>query len=144
MILGIVEPVDAPLRALLRRAVVETARAGGLRRRRRPALHAGVPGGTSMMFEPADTEDLDLALRADVVEAMLRRLGHTPAPPLVRLTRTGPPAPEDADLAWLAAARVAAAELELALRFVVVGPRWWTDPVTGVGQRWTRTPRTRR
>jgi len=142
MSVGIVEPVPDPLRLLLRRAVLDLAR-NERRRRFPPVLHVGVPGGPRATFEPRD-EPLDHALRVDIVEAMVRRLGWTPRPVLVWLARPGPLDLEDADLAWLAATRTAAAELRIALRFVTVCRRAWVDPVTGVGRSWPRSPRVRR
>jgi hypothetical protein len=143
MSVGIDEPVPSQLRALLRRAVLDLAE----RERRRvfpPALHVGVPGGTLATFDQADGEPLDLTLRVDVVEAMIRSLGRTPAPPLVWLSRPGPLDTQDVDLCWLAASAAAAAELDLELRMVVVDRHGWRDPRTGVGHRWTHLRRVRR
>jgi hypothetical protein len=139
---GIGEPVPVPLQRLLRRAVVDLARAE--RRRQFPAaLHAGVPGGSRVTFSPAD-DAADHALRVDVVEAMLRRLARTLGPPLVWLARPGPLRGEDADLQWHAAVRAAAAELRCPARFVTVCRTAWLDPATGVGREWHRAPRVRR
>jgi len=141
MSLAIVEPVPEPLQVMLRRAVLDHA-AGEHRRHYPPALHVGIPGGTVARFETGDDE-LDQALRVDVVEAMVRRVGRLPGPPMVWLTRPGPLLSEDADVAWLAATRTAAAELGLAPHYVVVNRREWADPVTGVRRVWQRPPRTR-
>jgi hypothetical protein len=142
MSVGIVEPVDEPLGGLLRRAVLELA---GAERRRSfpPVLHVGVPGGPSTTFEASYAEPLDLALRVDTLEAMLRRLGPTPVPPLVWLTRPGPLDTQDVDLRWLSASATAAAELDVGLRMVVVDRRGWRDPRTLVGREWTRLRATR-
>ena len=140
MSVGIVEPVDEPLRGLLRGAVLELA-GSETRRVFPPALHVGVPGGTSTTFDPADGGSLDLSLRVDIVEAMVRRLGRTPAPPLVWLTRPGPLDTQDVDLRWLAATAAAATELGLDLRMIVVHRRGWRDPRTLVGREWTRLRR---
>ena len=141
MVVGIVEPVPTPLQRLLRRAVVDLAHAE--RRRHFPAaVHAGVPGGSQATFTPAH-EATDHALRVDVVEAMLRRLGRTLGPPLVWLSRPGPLGREDADLHWHAAVRTAATELQRPTRFVTVCRTAWVDPVTGAGREWHRAPRIR-
>lgn len=142
LVVGIAEPVPVPLQRLLRRAVLELARSER-RRHFPPALHAGVPGGALATFAPAD-EATDLALRVDVVEALLRRLGRPFGPPLVWLTRPGPLRVEDADLQWHAAVRTAAAELRCHARFVTVCRTAWSDPVTGAGREWHRAPRIRR
>jgi hypothetical protein len=142
MSLAIVEPVPEPLQVLLRRAVLDHA-AGEHRRHYPPALHVGVPGGTIARFVTGE-DGLDQALRVDVVEAMVRRLGRRLlGPPIVWLTRPGPLLSEDADVAWLAATQTAAAELGLAPHYVVVNRRAWADPVTGVTRVWQRPPRTR-
>jgi hypothetical protein len=141
MSVGIVEPVPDPLQRLLRRAVLDLARSER-RRRFPPVLQVGVPGGSLVRFAPGD-ESLDHALRVDVVEAMVRRSERTPGPSLAWLTRPGPLDPEDADLVWLAATRTAAAELDIALRLVIVSRRAWKDPVSGVGREWPRSPRIR-
>jgi hypothetical protein len=145
MTVGIVEPVPEPLRRALRRAVVELARSER-RRSFPPVVHTGVPGGTCASFA-AGEERLDHALRVDVLEALLgrvRRADRLPDPPLVWLTRPAPIQTEDADLAWLAAARTASAELGRPLRFVTVGRTAWLDPVSGVGRSWPRPPRSPR
>ena len=142
MTVAVVEPVPEPLRRLLRRAVLDL---GTAERRRRfpPALHVGVPGGTRRSFAP-DDEQLDHALRVDVIEAMIRGLGRTPGPSLVWLTRPEPLLlTEDDDLAWLAATRAASGELRTSTRFVVVCRRAWVDPASGVGRTWPRRPRQR-
>lgn len=142
MSVAVVEPVPKPLERLLRRAVLDLAR-GERRRRFPPALHVGVPGGTTRTFAPGD-EPLDHALRVDVVEALVRSLGRSPGPQLIWLTRPGSLPLEDADLAWLAAIRTASGELGLALRFVVVCRQAWMDPASGVVRTWQRSPRSRK
>lgn len=144
MDVGIVEPVPGRLQTLLRRAVLDLTAAERRRRSFPPALQVGIPGGSVVRFEPQPDEPDDLALRVDVVQAMVRRLGRRPTRPLVWLARADPVhPPEDTDLGWLSATRAAAGELGLALPFVVVGRRAWVDPVTGVGREWQRPPRTR-
>ena len=65
-------------------------------------------------------------------------MGRGPEPSLVWLTRPGPLEIQDLDLHWLAAAAVAAGELGVGLRMVVVNRRSWRDPRTGVGREWKR------
>ena len=137
MTVPIAEPVPEPLGSRLRAAVRDHA----WRERRRvypPALHVGVPGGTTATFRPADDADLDPALRVDVVEAMVRRVRRAPGPPVVWLSRPGPLDTQDVDLRWLAATAAAARELGLDLPMVVVDRRGWRDPRTGAGRTWTR------
>jgi len=141
MSVAVLEPVPRPLQRLLRRAVLGLA--GERRRRFPPALHVGVPGGSSRTFEPGD-ESLDHALRVDVVEALVRSLSRSPGLPLVWLTRPGPLRLEDADLDWLAAIRTASGELDVSLRFFVVCRQAWVDPISGVGRSWQRPPRHRK
>ena len=90
---GIQEPLSRPLHAVLRRAVADHA----ARERRRvhpPLLHVGWPGGPEDVFVAGPDEELDHALRCDVVAALLhtsRR--HAPvagAVPMLWLTRPGP------------------------------------------------------
>ena len=141
MSVAVLEPVPRPLQRLLRRAVLDLA--GERRRRFPPALHLGVPGGSTRTFEPGE-EPLDHALRVDVVEALVRSLGRSPGPPLVWLTRPGPLETQDADLHWLAATVTASHELGVALPFVLVCRQAWVDPLSGVGRTWQRPPRDRK
>jgi hypothetical protein len=130
------EPVDRALLALLRHAVVDFS--GSERRRVFPAaVHVGVPGGAVAVL-PLGEQRLDHTLRTDALEAMVRRTRRPGPPPVVWLTRCGPRDVRDVDLAWLAAARTAAAELGQALPMVVVQRRSWRDPETGVGREWAR------
>ena len=140
MSVAIVEPVPEALLRLLRRAVLDHAAAES-RRLYRPVLHVGVPGGSEATFEPREDEPDDQALRVDVVEAMVRRVGRLPGAPLVWLTRPGPLTTQDLDLHWLAASAAAADELRTELRMVVVDRRSWRDPRTGVGRQWQRLRR---
>jgi len=134
---AITEPVDRRLLALLRRAVLEYSTAER-RRVHPPVVHVGVPGGVTSSLALGD-QRLDHALRTDVLEAMVRHAGTTaPASTLVWLSRCGPREVRDVDLAWLAAARAAGAELGRALPMVVVTRRSWTDPSTGVHRDWLR------
>jgi hypothetical protein len=137
MSVAIVEPVPEPLQLLLRRAVLDHATGEG--RRHYPAvLHVGVPGGPEASFRAEDDDPVDHALRVDVVEAMVRSVDRVAGPTLVWLTRPGPLDTQDLDLHWLAASAVAAGELRIALRMVVVDRRSWRDPRSGVGREWHR------
>ena len=137
MTVGIVEPVPDALHLLLRRAVLDLVE-GERRRQFPPVLHLGRPGGPAATFEPDRGEAADQALRVDVVEALVRRVGRGLDPPLVWLTRPGALDIQDLDLHWLAAAAAASAELGVGLRMVVVNRRSWRDPRTGVGREWRR------
>lgn len=140
MSVAIHEPVPDPLQGVLRRAVLDHASSES-RRHYAPALHVGVPGGTTASFETSPDDPDDQALRVDVVEAMVRRVGRLPGTPLVWLTRPGPLAVQDLDLHWLSASAAAAEELGIGLRMVVVDRRSWRDPRTGVGREWQRLRR---
>ncbi len=132
---GLREPVDRLVQQLLRRAVLDHA----LLEQRKvysPALHVGVPGGRSRRFELE--EELDHAVRVDVVEAMLRPAVEKGVVPLIWLTRRGDTAPHEVDGRWSAAVHAAGGELGLALGLVVVTRRSWHDPRTGVSRTWKR------
>ncbi|MDO9456036.1 hypothetical protein [Nocardioides sp.] len=149
---GLTEPVDRRVLALLRRAVLEHAVAEQ-RRVFPPAVHVGVPGSSTASLTLGDQlgdRRLDHALRTDAIEAMVRRTRGSAGPgtadpqPLVWLTRAGSLEVRDVDLAWLRAARSAAAELHVALPMVVVNRRGWLDPATGVGRDWKARVRSAR
>jgi hypothetical protein len=140
MSVAIVEPVPEPLQGLLRRAVLDHA-SNESRRLFPPVLHVGVPGGTTACLEIDADEPDDQAVRIDVVESMVRRVGRVPGTPLVWLARPGPLTVQDLDLHWLAASAAAAGELRVGLRMVVVDRRSWRDPRTGVGREWQRLRR---
>ncbi|CAI9412954.1 hypothetical protein [Nocardioides sp. T2.26MG-1] len=138
---GIHEPVDRAAALVLRRAVLDHVRVE--RRRWFPArLHVGAPGGAEEVFatDPDDPdEDLDHALRADVVAALIQRARQRGgAVPMLWLTRPGPLELQDVDAAWLSAARTAAAEAGIGLTLVVVTRRGWVDPRSGVRREWKR------
>lgn len=135
---GIEEPVVPALGRVLRRAVVEHARAEE-RRIFRPVLHVGFPGGEQRTLEIAVDWPLDQTLRVEMIEAITRRHLDQGRVPLLWLTRAEE---EDAttgeDLAWSAAVHAAGAELAVTLDLVVVTRRSWRDPRTGVGRAWQR------
>jgi len=138
---GIQEPLSRPLHTVLRRAVADHA--ARERRRVHPALlHVGWPGGPEDVFVAGADEDLDHALRTDIVAALLhtsrRHAPVTGAVPMLWLTRPGPLEVGDLDLAWLAAARSASAEAAVDLMLVVVTRRGWFDPRTDVRREWKR------
>ena len=132
---GIREPVDRAVLRLLRQAVLDHAR-DEHRKVFAPVLHVGVPGVRSRRFESDGA--LDLALRVDVVEAMLRPDVRRSVVPLVWLTRRGDLEPNDEDGAWSAAVAAAGGELGMALGLVVVTRHSWHDPRTGVLRTWKR------
>ncbi|QCW50506.1 hypothetical protein FE634_08935 [Nocardioides dongxiaopingii] len=135
---AILEPVPRDLREQLRRAVVHQV-LHEPRRAYPPSVHVGVPGAVSTAVElDRRVGRLDHALRTDVLEAMLRAVERPGTAPVVWLARCGPVQALDVDLAWLAAARGAAAELDRPLPMVVVTRRSWRDPSTGVGRSWSR------
>ncbi len=138
----ITEPVPRSLEVLLRRAVLDHKLAE-TRRRFPPVVHVGVPGLVARSYEEEPRVAHDLALRTDIVSALVRRTRRPGPSPLVWLARPGSLAVHDADLAWLAAAHAAGGELGLALPMVVVDRRGWHDPRTGVGRTWRRLRETR-
>ncbi|WP_300676968.1 hypothetical protein [Nocardioides sp.] len=140
---GLTEPVSRPLQRLLRVAVA--THIAGLRGRRRtaPRLWVGLPRGP-LLSRTADTDQTDHTLRTEIVAQMAGRIAPATQPwtPLVWLTRPGEVDPvEDLELAWLAAAGAAYAELDLRLVFVTVGRHGWRDPRTGTARQWDRIRR---
>lgn len=142
---GVTEPVPRPLARLLREAVLDHATVD--RRRKRPTvLHAGVPGRFERTFTVSPEDDLDHALRVDVVQALVRPGVQSGRIPLLWLTRhdsagEGASGEAQVDREWLAAAAAAGAELEILLDLVVVTKHGWRDPRTGVSRRWKRIRR---
>lgn len=117
----------------VRRFVTEHHR----RRRIATTLHLGVPGGLRRVV----TEDpaWDYGLRTDL---LVRLLGQEPEgrPRALWLTRSGEDAVRDADLAWLRAARAAAAAHGQPLgSFAVVTRSGWLDLLTDESRTWVRT-----
>lgn len=141
---GIVEPVPRPLQQLLREAVLTHASEES-RRVYPPIVHAGVPGRATRRFVVDPEDDLDAALRIDIVEALVRPSLERGRVPLLWLTRreygAEPDAGSPVDHPWVAAAAAAGSELSVLLDLVVVTRRSWHDPRTGVGRRWRRLRR---
>jgi hypothetical protein len=138
---GIQEPLSRPLHTVLRRAVAEHA-AREPRRVHPPLLHVGWPGGPEDVFAVGPGDELDHALRSDVVAALLhtarRQAPVTGAVPLLWLTRSGLLRVGDLDLEWVAAVRTAGAEAAVDLTLVVVTRKGWFDPRSGVRREWKR------
>lgn len=136
---GITEPVPRPLQRLLRQAVLDHA-TSERRRIHPPVLHVGVPGRPARRFVvEAAADDLDHALRTDIVEAMLRPSLERDVVPLLWLTRRElEEADAEEDRHWLSAIGTAGGELGLLLDLVVVTRRSWHDPRSGVGRAWKR------
>ncbi len=140
---GLVEPLPPPLRRGLRALVMELTCWG--RSQRFPAtISVGTPGGLRHTWT-VDADPADLALRTEVVAALLTRsLPHEAAPgapPVCWLSRPGTITWHDLDAAWLPAALAAYAEAGLPLSFVVVTKTAWWDPRSGLAQRWRRPRR---
>jgi len=134
------DPLTHQTQALLRRAVLDL----GVTEKRKafaPVVHVGVPGAAHLTYEPGRDQPLEHGLRADLVAAFLRATGTDPVEPLVWVTRTGEFVLEDADAAWLSAARSAYAEAGVPLTMVVVTRRGWWDPRSGRSRVWQRLRR---
>lgn len=129
------ETFDESMHVALRREVF------ALRRSTRarvfaPRVHVGLPS-TENHAVP-DPGPADHALRTDLIAGLLR-MQDEDARPAVWLTRVGAPEPHDLDVAWLAAARAAFSEAEVALPwFVVITKSGWHRPTTGEGRTWQR------
>lgn len=138
---GITEPLTRPLERLLRTAVVEHV-THERRRAYAPVLHAGVPGRAARTYRVRREDNLDAALRVDVVEALVRPTVRRGRVPLLWLTRPTSHADADGeaqvDRDWVAAVGAAGAELGVVLDLVVVTKHGWRDPRTGVARSWRR------
>jgi hypothetical protein len=134
------DPLTHQTQALLRRAVLDF-RVTEKRKTFGPVVHVGVPGTTHLTYEPGRDQQLEHGLRADLVAAFLRATGTDLVEPLVWVTRTGEFVLEDADAAWLSAARSAYAEAGVPLTMVVVTRRGWWDPRSGRSRVWKRLRR---
>ena len=133
-------PLTPQTQALLRRAVLDF-RVSERRRSHPPVLHVGIPGATTLAYEPRHDEQMEHGLRADLVAAFLQRTRGEPVEPLAWITRTGELVLEDVDAVWLSAARSAYAEAGVPLTMVVVTQRGWWDPISGRGREWKRLRR---
>jgi hypothetical protein len=134
------DPLAHQAQALLRRAVLDF-RVTEKRKAFAPVVHVGVPGTAHLTYAPAGDQPLEHGLRADLVAAFLRATGTDLVDPLVWVTRTGEFVLEDADAAWLSAARSAYAEAGVPLTMVVVTRRGWWDPRSGQRRVWKRLRR---
>lgn len=141
---GIEEPVQRALHTVLRRAVLDHIEREP-RRVHPPLLHVGWPGAREEVFATEPGDRLDHALRTDILAALLQAARRHPpvtgAVPMLWLTRAAPLEVGDLDLAWLAAARTACAEADMALTFVLVNRHGWLDPRSGVHREWKRLRR---
>ena len=133
------DPLTPQTHALLRRAVLDF-RVAEKRKAFPPVVHIGVPGTVDLTYEPRRDQPLEHGLRVDLVAALLQAAG-TDLVPLVWVTRTGELVLEDADAAWLSAARSAYAESGVPLTMVVVTRRGWWDPRSGRSRVWKRLRR---
>jgi hypothetical protein len=134
------DPITPRTHALLRRAVLDF-RDSERRKLFAPVVHVGVPGGTALSFEARADDPMEHGLRADLLAAFLQGTRTRTVDPLVWLTRTGEFVLEDADAAWLSAARSAYAEAGVSLTMVVVTRRGWWDPRSGRRREWKRLRR---
>ena len=134
------DPIAPETHVLLRRAVLDF-RAFEHRKVFAPVVHVGVPGGVVLAYEPPRDQPLEHGLLADLVAAWLQRTTTEAVDPLVWVTRTGDFVLEDADAAWLSAARSAYAEADVPLTMVVVTRRGWWDPRSGQSRVWKRLRR---
>lgn len=136
----ITEPVDAPMRRVLRRAVFDLAINEPRSARFTPAINVGTPGGLSLTWTEIDDQVTDHTLRTDVIAALVSRVRKVdPSVPMVWMTRPGKlDTTSDLDLGWGAATYAAFAEAGLRATYVVVTRHGWLDPFSCVGQTWVR------
>lgn len=128
----------------LLRLEVTDLRARESRRVFDPVLYVGTLGGDrdSFVIRARDVPAIDRAVRVDVVDALLGRVGGHPRS--AWLTRPGAPDLLDTDVDWMNAARAAFAMHGRTLSgFWVVTPRGFCDAATGGAQpcRTSPTPR---
>jgi hypothetical protein len=103
------------------------------------AVHVGTLGGAhdSWVARRGDVPVVDLALRTDVVSAMLERTSDLGD--MVWLTRAGGPEPYEEDLAWLSAATTAFAQHGRSVGACYAVTRYgWRDVRTGESRTWRR------
>jgi hypothetical protein len=124
---------------LLRRLVLEH-KAGERRHRFPAALHVGRPGrpelGCFVESPGVPSEALDLALRCELLAAVLHRRAEGPV--MTWLTRPGRLEVQDLDLEWLRAVTAVREEMGRPLPYVVVTRAGWRDPRSGAGRTWRR------
>ncbi|MGH3961335.1 hypothetical protein [Mycobacterium sp.] len=124
-----------PVAGQVRCAMEDFVRAAGARRSLPAVLHLGVPGGEHATLP--DAPGHDAGLRVDLVVRALDGLAC--AAPLAWVSRSGPLAATDVDLAWLAACRHAFARHSLPLTgFYLVTRRGWADLLGDARHRWSR------
>jgi hypothetical protein len=124
---------------LLRREVADL-RARESRRVFDPTLYVGslVADRDSFVVRARDVPAIDRAVRVDVVDALLSRVGGARS---AWLTRAGAPDLLDTDVDWMNAARAAFAMHGRTLSgFWVVTPRGFCDAVTGEAQPCPASP----
>ncbi|WP_110181537.1 hypothetical protein [Nocardioides solisilvae] len=141
------DPSGAPDRGLRRRlrAAVLAHKTAAPRGHLPPVLRAGLPGPTeetaAWEFRPAPDDPLDHDTRVEVAVALAHRALLRVEAPLLWLSRSGDPGPDQCDLEWQAAACAAWRQLGLAPSFVVLTRHgWWHHP-SGASQTWTRLRR---
>lgn len=128
---------------LLRREVTDL-RARESRRVFDPALYVGSLDGNrdSFVIRARDVPAIDRAVRVDVADALLSRVGSEPT--AAWLTRPGTPELLDTDVDWMNATRAAFAMHGRTLSgFWVVTPRGFCDAVTGVVDPCRASPKPR-
>jgi hypothetical protein len=137
---GLSEPVDPGLATALRATALE------LRDRRRgrrfPAEvsvgRLGRPPHARPWFEVPAHEVLDLALRTEIVGALLQVATDREQVPVACLARPGALTWHDLDAQWWPAFHAAYAEAEVPLVAVVVTKNGWWDPRSGLRREWRR------
>lgn len=137
-------PLSAPItrteHAVFRAAVIEFKEA--MPRGRAPvSLQIGAPGRVVARHVVERGQVLDQALRTDIAAALLQRTAAAAGHRWAWLTRTGPLALHDADVAWSAAWYAACAEAGVDVPFVVVTRTGWRDPRSDVRREWSRLRR---
>lgn len=124
-------------RAMLARVLREECRGWGAAQgsaRVGPSfLRVGLPGDQTDDIEVAP--DWDGALAADLVTDLLE---HSAPAAVVRLARSGPPAPTPDDRFWETAVRTAAGRLGRTPRLYVLTRRSWWELITDEHRVWTR------
>ncbi len=137
---GLTEPLPRWLRRGLRASVFELRDLG--RSKAFPALLSlGVPGGPRLVWL-IPTTPTDVALRAELVAALLLRARGVTGTPVCWLTRSGHSSWHELEALWLPAARLAYDEAGVPLVWVSVTRCAWWDPRSDLSTHWKR-PRVR-